>query len=106
MANIPTSRLNCQKATTLVVSSLRVIVLKSLSCKSESSVMVEVSWADRWQVYQRLQELAIPCSCAIDKPLQIQITDAVAAVQLWSVLRQLNTSRQDLVRWLENCWHT
>lgn len=83
-----------------------VIVLKSLSCQSEPSLIVEVNWADRWQVYQRLQELAIPCSCAIDKPLQVQITDAMAAVQLWSVLRQLNTSRQDLVRWLENCWHT
>lgn len=106
MANIPISRSNCRKATALVVSSLGVIVLKSLSCQSEPSVMVEVSWADRWQVYQRLQELAIPCSCAIDKPLQIQITDAMAAVQLWSVLRQLNTSRQDMVRWLENCWHT
>ena len=106
MANVLIGRSNCREATALVVSSLGVIVLKSLSCQPELNVVVEVNWADRWQVYQRLQELAIPCSCAIDKPLQIQITDAVAAVQLWSVLRQLNTSRQDLVRWLENCWHT
>lgn len=92
------------QATALVVSSLGVIVLKSLSYQPKPSVTVEVNWSDRWQVYQRLQELAVPCSCAIDKPLQVQITDAMAAVQLWSVLRQLNTSRQDLVRWLESCW--
>ena len=78
--------------------------MKSLSCQTEPSVLVEVNWADRWQVYWRLQELAIPCSCSIDKPLQVQITDAMAAVQLWSVLRQLNTSRQDMVRHLERCW--
>jgi hypothetical protein len=77
--------------------------VKSPRCKS-ASVMVEVSWADRWYVYQRLQQLAIPCSCAIDRPLQVQITSISAAVQLWSIARQLNTSRQELVKWLELCW--
>ena len=47
--------------------------MKLPSCQA-ASVMVEVSWADRWYVYKRLQELAIPCSCAIDQPLQVQIT--------------------------------
>jgi len=44
--------------------------------------MIEVNWADRWQVYQRLQELAIPCWCATDQPLRVEITDVAAAVQL------------------------
>ncbi|MBW4664360.1 MAG: hypothetical protein KME01_09195 [Chroococcus sp. CMT-3BRIN-NPC107] len=65
--------------------------------------MVEVSWGDRWYVYERLQQLAIPCSCAIDQPLQVQITSISAAIQLWSISRQLNTSRQELVKWLEKC---
>lgn len=69
-----------------------------------ANVMVEVSWSDRWYVYQRLQQLAIPCSCAIDKPLQVQITNTSAAIQLWSISRQLNTPRQELVEWLERCW--
>lgn len=78
--------------------------MKSPSCQA-ASVMVEVSWADRWYVYQRLQQLAIPCSCAIDQPLRVQITSTLAAIQLWSISRQLNTSRQELVKWLERCWY-
>ncbi len=77
--------------------------MKSPSCQA-ASVKVEVSWADRWYVYQRLQQLAIPCSCAIDQPLQVQITSTSAAIQLWSISRQLNTPRQELVKWLERCW--
>lgn len=77
--------------------------MKSPSCQAVS-VMVEVSWADRWYVYQRLQQLAIPCFCAIDQPLQVQITSTLSAIQLWSVSRQLNTSRQELAEWLERCW--
>ena len=77
--------------------------MKSPSCQA-ASVMVEVSWADRWYVYKRLQELAIPCTCAIDQPLQVQITNTLAAIQLWSISRQLNASRQELVKWLERQW--
>ena len=70
----------------------------------EVSQMIEVNWADRWQVYQRLQELSIPCWCDTNQPLRVQIDDVASAVQLWSVLRQLTTPRQDLVHWLERCW--
>ncbi len=70
----------------------------------EVSEIVEVNWADRWQVYHRLQELAIPCWCDTNQPLRVHIDDALTAVQLWSVLRQLTTSRQDLVCWLERCF--
>lgn len=76
--------------------------MKSPSCQ-KASVIVEVSWSDRWYVYQRLQQLGILCSCAIDQPLQVEITNTLAAIQLWSISRQLNTSRQELVEWLERC---
>lgn len=66
--------------------------------------IVEISWPDRWQVYQRLQELDIPCYCAIDQPLRVQINNATAAVQLQSVLRQLMTPRAELASWLDGCW--
>lgn len=70
----------------------------------EATQILEVSWTDRWQVYQRLQELEIPCWCQADQPLRVQINSAIAAVQVQSVLRQLNASRQDLVTWLSHCW--
>lgn len=73
--------------------------------QSEVKQTIEVNWADRWQVYQRLQELAIPCSCEIDQPLKVHITDGMAAVQLWSVLKLFTQPRQELVCWLERCWH-
>lgn len=78
--------------------------MKSLSRQSEVGEIVEVSWADRWQVYQRLQELAIPCWCATEQPLKVHIADVTAAIQLWSVLRQFTAPRQDLVRALDRCW--
>lgn len=78
--------------------------MKPLSRKPLISEMAEVSWADRWQVYHRLQELAIPCWCATNQPLRVEITHIAAAVQLWSVVRQLTAPRQDLVSALERCW--
>ncbi|WP_243902422.1 Asr1405/Asl0597 family protein [Aetokthonos hydrillicola] len=66
--------------------------------------IVEVNWADRWQVYQRLQELDIRCSCGSNQPLTVEISNSTVAIQLWSVLRQLTTPRQDLIRNLEQCW--
>ena len=86
------------------ISALEEIVLESVGCQSEAKQIVEVSWADRWQVYQRLQELDIPCSCATEQPLMVHIANVTAAVQLWSVSRQLTQSRQDLLCWLEYCW--
>ncbi len=80
------------------------IVLKPLSCQPEVKQIVEVNWADRWQVYQRLQELDIPCWCDTEQPLTVHIASVTAAVQLWSVLRQFTQSRQDLVWWLKHCW--
>lgn len=80
------------------------IVLKPLSRQPEESRMVQVNRADRWQVYQRLQELGIPCWCATGQPLRVYIADVAAAVQLWSVTRHLTASRQDLVGALERCW--
>ncbi|MBR8836544.1 MAG: hypothetical protein DSM106950_21635 [Stigonema ocellatum SAG 48.90 = DSM 106950] len=78
--------------------------MESLSQKPEVSEIVFVNWADRWQVYQRLQELEIPCSCATNQPLRVHIADVAAAVQLWSVTKQLTAPRQDLVCVLERCW--
>ncbi|NJN85225.1 MAG: hypothetical protein HC881_01445 [Leptolyngbyaceae cyanobacterium SL_7_1] len=66
--------------------------------------VVAVSRSDRWQVYQRLQELGIPCGCSGDGHLRADISTPHLAIQLWSVVRQFTTPRQQLVDWLEQSW--
>lgn len=79
--------------------------MEYLSSEPEIKHIVEIYWADRWLVYQRLQELAIPCSCATNQPLTVEIAHATAAVQLWSVIRQVTARRQDLIAALERSWN-
>lgn len=78
--------------------------MESSEEKTETGEVVEVNGADRWQVYQRLQELAIECWCEPHQPLRVQLPHAIAAVQFWSVSRQVSASRQELAQWLERCW--
>ncbi|PSP19566.1 MAG: hypothetical protein BRC58_00195 [Cyanobacteria bacterium QS_8_64_29] len=66
---------------------------------------VAVNWTDRWQVYQRLQQLSIPCRCAASQPLQVRLDDPLAAVQLWSISQQLTASRAELLARLRRCWN-
>ncbi|TAE53935.1 MAG: hypothetical protein EAZ76_13520 [Nostocales cyanobacterium] len=68
--------------------------------------IVEVNLADRWQVYQRLNELDIPCCCQNNQPLQVEINNLQTAIQIWSVTRQFIASRQDLICSLEKCWRS
>ncbi|MBZ8181743.1 MAG: hypothetical protein SAL07_17255 [Oscillatoria sp. PMC 1051.18] len=65
---------------------------------------VAVNWADRWQVYYRLQDLQIPCRCATNQELQVEVYSPTGAIQLWSVVRNLTASRRDLINWLNCCW--
>ena len=80
--------------------------MKPLSSEIEKNfvVGVGVNWADRWQVYKRLQELDIPCWCEANQPLRVEIKNPLAVVQLWSVMQQLTASRQELICNLEHCW--
>ncbi|QLE54327.1 Asr1405/Asl0597 family protein [Nostoc sp. TCL26-01] len=80
--------------------------MKPSSPQIEEKYLVEISWADRWLVYQRLRELDIPCSCETDKPLQVEINTPTAAIQLWSVVRQFTSSRQDLIWSLKRIWQS
>ena len=77
--------------------------MKSFYSQSQTKHVVEVSWSDRWQVYRRLKELHIPCWCSGNQPLTVEITNTATAIQLWSVMRQLNASRQDLICTLKEC---
>ncbi|HBL12977.1 MAG TPA: hypothetical protein DD379_16590 [Cyanobacteria bacterium UBA11162] len=72
--------------------------------KLEVGQVIEIEPVDRWQVYHRLQELSIRSWCGTNQPLTVQIDDVAGAIQLWSVVRQIKTSRRDLASWLECCW--
>lgn len=66
--------------------------------------IVQIDTTDRWQAYHRLQTLDINCSCAMEQPLKVEVNSPLAAIQLWSVVRQITASRSELVLWLDNCW--
>jgi hypothetical protein len=51
-----------------------------------------------------LRELDICCWCSSNQPLTVEVSDPNVAVQLWSVIRQLTASRQDLIQTLKQCW--
>lgn len=68
------------------------------------STILEFDRIDRWNIYNRLQQLAIPSHCATGKPLQVEIGTVNDAIQLWSVVRQCTAPRQAKVDYLEGCW--
>ena len=65
---------------------------------------VTVEWSERWQVYHRLKALEIECYCQMNKPLQAATNSPQEAIQLWSIVKQVTSSRQELVDWLDQCW--
>ncbi|WP_414529082.1 Asr1405/Asl0597 family protein [Nodularia chucula] len=78
--------------------------MKPLSSEIENNFVLGVEWVDRWQVYQRLKELDIPCWCETNQPLCVEINHPLAIIQVWSVIQQLRASRQDLIWGLEQSW--
>lgn len=78
--------------------------MQDINLEEGLSHVVEIRWGERWLVYQRLQELQIPCHCASNQPLKVTLHNAVQAIQLWSVVKHLRGSRQELVSWLDCCW--
>ncbi|MGH1394990.1 MAG: Asr1405/Asl0597 family protein [Trichormus sp.] len=80
--------------------------MKSFLSQTKQTYVLEVNWLDRWQVYQRLQELDIPCWCQANEPLKVEITSPVAAIQLWSVMQQFTASRQTLISLLKLNWQS
>jgi len=74
------------------------------SLNSLVSQVVKVSRCDRWQAYQRLQELEIQSSCAGDGTLAVEVRTVGEAIQLRSVIQQLTAPRSELIDWLDLCW--
>ncbi|MEL6249873.1 MAG: Asr1405/Asl0597 family protein [Cyanobacteria bacterium J06648_16] len=66
--------------------------------------MLQIDCFDRWQVYFRLCELGIRCTCQSYQPLQVEVTTPQSVVQIQSVLAQVTQSRLELACWLDTCW--
>lgn len=73
--------------------------------KTNESQIVKVAWSERWQVYHRLKALDIKCFCQTNKPLQADFNNPQTAIQIWSVVKQCTANRQELIDWLNQCWH-
>lgn len=75
------------------------------NCQPGFSHTIEVTCADRWQVYHRLRELDIDCDCTGFQPLQVKVQTPVEAVQLWSIIKRVCRPRLELAADLQRCWH-
>ncbi|MBD2294312.1 hypothetical protein H6G06_12655 [Anabaena sphaerica FACHB-251] len=66
--------------------------------------VLQIPLSDRWQIYHRLQELMIACSCPPDGSLRVQVKSLQEAILVRSAVMQFLASRCELVTWLETCW--
>jgi hypothetical protein len=78
--------------------------MESTKYPNESNKPIQVDPVIRWDIYYRLLELSIPCSCETGEPLRVNIQDTLAAIQLWSVMKQTTAPRDEQVEWLNACW--
>lgn len=72
---------------------------------TSSFAVIEIDRTARWDVYLRLQELAVPCECKWNGRLRVQVASVDAAVQLWCVVQMATASKQAQVDHLERCWN-
>lgn len=70
----------------------------------QSKREISVKWAYRWEVFRRLKSLGIECQCATNEPLLVNLDSPTTLIQIWSVVRQSNLERVQLVDWLNSCW--
>jgi hypothetical protein len=61
-------------------------------------------WLQRWEVYHRLQALEIACECGVNQALTVEIVTPLDILQVWVVMRNIRSSRMELINCLENCW--
>jgi hypothetical protein len=56
--------------------------LKSSSSDINRKHVIDINWADSWQVYQRLQELDIPSIYETNRLLTVGINNPKMAIQI------------------------
>lgn len=78
--------------------------MKSSSLSQPIIHAISIRNTERWSIYRRLRELEIPCQCATNRPLSVELNCPYAIAQLCSVVKQSTASRSKLIDWLEECW--
>jgi hypothetical protein len=103
--NLIPRRLYPYKTVQIRNSSLRVLLRKIFLRKIMNLNPIEIKGGHRWQIYHRLCELGIACTCNAYEPLIVKVETPIALVQLWSVAKHITTPRQTQIAWLETCWN-
>ncbi|PSF38719.1 hypothetical protein C7H19_04215 [Aphanothece hegewaldii CCALA 016] len=70
------------------------------------SQALSLKGSERWEVYQRLQELEVICSCQSHEPLRVSLQTPTDLILLWCVSRRVTSGRSELLCWLKRCWST
>jgi len=65
--------------------------------------VLHIDRVERWNIYSRLQQLDVPCSCSNGQPLRVEVDTAASVIQLWSVVQQFTAPRHTLIKRLERC---
>ncbi len=94
--------LTCSNFSPLYFKNLSILSMNP--CPFVTLQSINLPSLDRWQVYQRLQELDIPCQCHLYQPIKIQVSSPTQLIQVWSVTRQITDSPAKLGKLLEKCW--
>lgn len=71
---------------------------------SASSQAIAINGSERWDIYHRLQELSIPCQCSTHQLLTVEISSPNSLIQVWTVVKRMTSSRENLIQSLKNCW--
>lgn len=70
----------------------------------DPTVALTLDPVDRWTIYSRLQDLAVPCACDCGQPLRVAATSPTTVLQIWSVVRSVTLPRAAAIAALETCW--
>lgn len=76
----------------------------NFSEESAIKTQINVQQVQRWQIYQRLLELQIPCRCHCHQPLEVELATPLKLWQFWSVVWRISASRETLRDYLDRCW--
>lgn len=71
---------------------------------SAITTQINLKQLERWEVYQRLRDLEIPCQCSCHEPLEVELNSPLMVWQFWNVMRRVFSSRKTLAHYLEQCW--
>ncbi|WP_375468101.1 Asr1405/Asl0597 family protein [uncultured Nostoc sp.] len=84
---------------------MRELNTSPLSSEPLGDQVLQIPLSDRWRIHHRLQELKIKSYCPPDGSLRVQVNNLLEVILIRSTVMQFLASRQELLEWLERCWH-